>query len=274
MKPTDRIGTPTAEDLPTLWADRDQWKRRAETAEAERDQIRSLIGQTRDKWMAERETWMDELANLKARADKAESLLTNAEGAIDCPRCKTRAVVNNPCPECGHTAWNPPLLLQGIRATQEAAETLARQASEQKERADKAEAACAKMRYFIERYKGKLCQCNPIDGKCNLCFVSEHALSTDCGKGWISPEQAASLKCQWQMDCEQKARDICSKMGWLPPDKVKELEVMAQVATVAFKKEQVKVLRLVEVIEAKLEHPNWDFGVACGAKKALAAVKE
>lgn len=163
----------------------------------------------------------DARADETARADKAESLLTNAEGAIDCPRCKTRAIVNNPCPECGHTTWNPPLLLQGIRATQEAAETLARQASEQKERADKAEAACAKMRYFIERYKGKLCQCNPIDGKCNLCFVSEHALSTDCGKGWISPEQAASLKCQWQMDCEQKARDICSRLGWLPPDKVK-----------------------------------------------------
>lgn len=50
--------------------------------------------------------------------------------------------------------------------------------------------------------------------------------NTDCGKGWLSPEQAASLQCQWQMDCEEKARDICSKLGWLPPDKVKELRDM------------------------------------------------
>ena len=62
------------------------------------------------------------------------------------------------------------------------AKTLALQ--EQHERADKAEAACAEMRQVIESFRWA----DPFAEK------SKHAISTDCGKGWLSPEKVKLLR--------------------------------------------------------------------------------
>ena len=63
-------------------------------------------------------------------------------------------------------------------------EALESKLSAEKARADKAEAACAEMRQVIESFRWA----DPFAEK------SKHAISTDCGKGWVSPEKAKRLR--------------------------------------------------------------------------------
>lgn len=68
-------------------------------------------------------------------------------------------------------------------------------------RADRAEACCAEMRYLIELTFGDrqdLPNMHPGHIAGEFCFAelrrAIHALSTDCGKGWLSPEKAKELE--------------------------------------------------------------------------------
>jgi len=59
-----------------------------------------------------------------------------------------------------------------------------------KDRAEKAEAACAEMRAWIESTPGSVCKCDECAQHRDR---RSKALSPDCGKGWLSPDKAKLL---------------------------------------------------------------------------------